>query len=49
LQSEDRPHRIGLDHKLTIIDIAAENTIDERMAVALQNKEDVGNTIFSYI
>jgi len=49
LQSEDRAHRIGLDHKVTYIDIAAENTIDERIAAALQAKEDIANKIFSYI
>lgn len=53
LQSEDRCHRIGstsnpiYDNKILYIDIAAEGTIDERIAEALQAKEDVANTILS--
>jgi SNF2 family DNA or RNA helicase len=37
-QSEDRPHRKGLDHKVLYIDIVGRDTIDERMASALQSK-----------
>lgn len=38
LQSEDRTHRIGTEHTVRYIDLAAEDTIDERIANALQAK-----------
>lgn len=41
LQSEDRAHRIGTKHTVRYIDIAAEDTIDERIAAALQSKSDL--------
>lgn len=49
LQSEDRPHRIGLDHPVLYIDIVAENTIDERIVAALKRKEDVARQVMDYI
>jgi len=49
LQSEDRAHRKGLDHKVIYIDLSATNTIDERIAAALQQKEEVSDQIFKYI
>jgi SNF2 family DNA or RNA helicase len=39
LQSEDRCHRIGTKHPVLYIDLAAVDTIDERIASSLQNKE----------
>lgn len=41
LQSEDRCHRIGTTKHVVYIDLSAIGTIDERMAAALQAKEDV--------
>ncbi|MDE5695796.1 MAG: DEAD/DEAH box helicase [Lachnospiraceae bacterium] len=39
LQSEDRIHRYGQEHNVEIIDICAENTIDEQIIRCLRNKE----------
>lgn len=39
LQSEDRPHRIGLKHNINVIDLCGTGTIDERLAFILQRKE----------
>lgn len=44
-QSEDRPHRIGLDHFMLYIDLAAIGTIDERIAAALQGKKETARQI----
>jgi SNF2 family DNA or RNA helicase len=44
-QSEDRCHRIGTTGKVTYIDLVASETIDERIAAALQAKEAVAATI----
>lgn len=41
LQSEDRAHRIGQDHKVDYIDIMGEGTIDEKIVHALRNKFDI--------
>lgn len=41
LQSEDRAHRIGTKHSVRYIDLAAEDTIDEKIAAALQSKGDL--------
>lgn len=41
MQSEDRNHRIGQEHKVTYIDIQCTNSIDDRIASALANKGDV--------
>lgn len=38
LQSEDRCHRIGTKHNVVYIDLVARETIDERIASALQRK-----------
>ena len=37
-QSEDRAHRIGQTKNVVYIDIMAENTIDDKIVVALKNK-----------
>jgi SNF2 family DNA or RNA helicase len=39
LQSEDRSHRIGTKHSVVYTDIAAHDTIDIRIASALQTKQ----------
>lgn len=41
LQSQDRLHRIGQKNKVTIIPIIATNTIDERIDLALERKQDL--------
>lgn len=41
LQSEDRFHRIGQTSPVLIVDIAAENTVDERVIDNLRNKYDI--------
>lgn len=45
LQSEDRCHRIGTKKTVVYIDIVAEETIDERVAAALQVKQDVASAV----
>jgi SNF2 family DNA or RNA helicase len=46
LQSEDRPHRIGMDdNPVHYIDIAAENTIDDKVIDALRSKLSVASQI----
>lgn len=43
LQSEDRIHRIGQEHTVNIIDICANNTIDEQILRCLYRKENILN------
>lgn len=45
LQSEDRAHRIGTRHNVVYTDFAATDTIDEKIALALQEKQDVAATV----
>lgn len=46
LQSEDRAHRPGMDeHPLNIIDIVANETVDEGIVTNLRNKKDVATEI----
>lgn len=45
LQSEDRVHRYGQKHRVEILDICAENTIDERILSCLRRKEDLLDNI----
>lgn len=45
LQSEDRCHRIGTKHSVVYIDLAAMDTIDEKIVAALQSKSDVAAAI----
>lgn len=44
-QSEDRAHRDGLKHTVVYTDIVAENTVDETIAEALQEKSAVAAMI----
>lgn len=45
LQSEDRCHRIGTHEPVVYIDLVARDTVDERIAAALQAKEGVATQI----
>lgn len=47
LQSEDRSHRKGTNHKVTYIDIIATNTIDEDISQALQRKENLASVVLN--
>lgn len=44
-QSEDRAHRIGTKTNVVYIDLVAEDTIDEQITRALQDKADVAATV----
>lgn len=48
-QSEDRAHRIGTKHSVRYIDLVARDTIDERIARALQAKEALSAQILEGI
>lgn len=45
LQSEDRAHRAGLDHPLTIYDLIANDTIDEKWIENLRGKRKVARQV----
>lgn len=45
MQSEDRVHRIGQTRPVTYIDIVCENTVEERIAKALQEKRALSEMI----
>lgn len=45
LQSEDRVHRLGQEREVKIIDICANNTIDEQILNCLWKKENLLNSI----
>lgn len=45
LQSEDRCHRIGTTTHVVYIDLAATDTIDEKIASALQIKEELSQAV----
>jgi SNF2 family DNA or RNA helicase len=47
VQSEDRCHRIGTKHHVVYIDIVARDSIDERIASALQTKKGVAEQIMT--
>jgi len=48
-QSEDRIHRIGQDHNVHIIDIYAENTLDQRILKCLDRKENMSAAFKNFI
>lgn len=41
LQSEDRNHRIGQKHQVTVIDIICQRTVDERVVAILKAKKNL--------
>jgi SNF2 family DNA or RNA helicase len=46
LQSEDRPHRIGMDdNPVNYIDLIAEDTVDEHIIKNLRLKRDIAATL----
>jgi len=45
LQSEDRAHRIGQEHPVQIIDLCAQDTVDEQIIDALRNKYEMAATV----
>jgi SNF2 family DNA or RNA helicase len=45
LQSEDRAHRIGQTRNVTIIDLVARGTVDERIVAALRDKQNVASAV----
>lgn len=45
LQSEDRPHRIGLKHPLLVMDLMGLNTIDQHIVAALRSKLDIAREV----
>lgn len=45
LQSEDRIHRLGQEDEVSILDLCAENTIDEKILSCLKNKEYLLSTM----
>ncbi|MDZ4344097.1 MAG: DEAD/DEAH box helicase [Candidatus Binatia bacterium] len=45
LQSEDRVHRLGLKHKLTIVDVIARGTLDEKIVATLRAKKEISDLI----
>jgi len=47
LQSEDRPHRIGQTGSVTYYDLAAEDTIDEKIIKALREKKQLADYLNS--
>lgn len=47
IQSEDRAHRIGTRHNVVYIDLVARETVDERIAAALQKKAIVAAEILN--
>ncbi|MFH1328115.1 MAG: DEAD/DEAH box helicase [Candidatus Bathyarchaeota archaeon] len=49
LQAEDRVHRIGLKHNVTIIDIIARKTIDESIIKILSSKQNFADIVIDNI
>ena len=45
LQSEDRCHRIGQKKNVVYINIAAKETVDQKITFALQNKKEISDLI----
>ncbi len=45
LQSEDRAHRIGQNHKVTYIDIICPDTVDDRIVKTLRKNQNIATTI----
>lgn len=49
VQSEDRCHRIGTRHPVVYIDMVAQDTVDERVANALQTKQATAKEIMEHV
>jgi len=54
LQSEDRAHRIGQEHPVLYVDLAAKGTVDTKIIAALRSKKNIasevtGDTLKSWI
>lgn len=49
LQSQDRAHRIGTKRNVVYVNIVARGTVDEKVAMSLQNKEEVASAILDGI
>ncbi len=45
MQSEDRAHRIGQKNNVTIIDLVAKGTVDERIVAALRSKRNIAGEV----
>lgn len=45
LQSEDRNHRIGQDVGVLVVDLVAENTVDEKLIDGLRKKFDLSSAV----
>lgn len=45
LQSEDRAHRIGQTKSVTYIDLVLPGSVDEKVLLALKNKEDLAGSV----
>jgi SNF2 family DNA or RNA helicase len=45
LQSEDRPHRAGLDHPVNYYDLCANDTVDQRLIHVLRANLEVSNMV----
>jgi len=45
LQSEDRNHRIGQTHKVTIVDIVCNGTVDPRIVAILKAKKNLADLV----
>lgn len=48
LQAEDRLHRLGQDHPVTIISLMAKNTIDEHWERMMKRKQHLAQQIFTF-
>ena len=45
MQSEDRAHRVGLDHSVNYVDLVTPNTLDIKVVKALRNKINISSVI----
>jgi SNF2 family DNA or RNA helicase len=45
LQAEDRPHRIGLQHPISIVDLQTPESVDVKIIQALRKKLDLVSLI----
>jgi SNF2 family DNA or RNA helicase len=45
IQAEDRAHRIGQEHPVLYVDIVGEDTVDEKIVLALREKKRLANII----